>query len=96
MRIFLLLAVCLAPVLCERNRHCQSLDEFHECVPVEDCDYFLQKQEKLKDLETGLERKKQKAFLKDLTCNNKPKKVCCLMPNLKSDGRLDLFKARIV
>ena len=95
MRIFLLLAVCLAPVLCERNRHCQSLDEFHECVPVEDCDYFLQKQEKLKDLE-GLEKKKQMAILKNLTCNNKPKKVCCVMPNLKSDERLDLFKARIV
>ena len=98
MRIFLLLlllAVCLLPVLCERDRPCQEL-EFHECVPVEDCDHFLKEQEKLKDLETGLERKKQKAFLKDLTCNNKPKKVCCLMPNLKSDGRLDLFKARIV
>merc|ERR1711988_1357068 len=50
--------------------------------------------EKLKDLE-GLEKKKQMAILKNLTCNNKPKKVCCVMPNLKSDERLDLFKEKM-
>ena len=97
MRIFLLLllAACLLPVLCERDRPCQEL-EFHECVPVEDCDHFLKEQEKLKDLEPGLEKLNQRTFLKNLICNKKPKKVCCLVPDLKSDGRLDLFKARIV
>ena len=93
MRIFLLLAVCLGPVLCGRDRPCQ---EFHECVPAKDCDHFLKEQEKLKDLEPGEKFLKQKTFLKNLTCNIKPKRVCCVRPSLKSDGRGDLFKARIV